>query len=305
MKLGDLSRKDLISVARHEGLHYRNGPFTVRVRSDIPDFLEVLAASYPGLPLLADDEPSHFRITMSGVKGLRRWFRPQVQFQVDGLQPFEPYPHDHAFPMFEWGFNWCIGSTAHVNLILHSAAVEKAGRAVILPAIPGSGKSTLCAGLVSRGWRLLSDEFAIIRHSDGALLPLPKVAPLKNESIDIVRRYAPQLELGPLFERTRKGTVAHMRPPADSLARQGEVARPRWVIFPHFQSGQLTRLKPESRAVALTKLTNNSFNYPITMADGFRSLTRLVRDTDCYSLPNGDLDEAVSAIENLLAEDQL
>jgi predicted ATPase len=29
---------------------------------------------------------------------------------------------------------------------------------VILPAPPGSGKSTLCAALVTRGWRLLSDE---------------------------------------------------------------------------------------------------------------------------------------------------
>ena len=35
-------------------------------------------------------------------------------------------------------------------------------RAVILPAPPGSGKSTLCAALVNRGWRLLSDELTLV-----------------------------------------------------------------------------------------------------------------------------------------------
>ncbi|MBK9234594.1 MAG: hypothetical protein IPO19_00450 [Rhodoferax sp.] len=36
---------------------------------------------------------------------------------------------------------------------------------LVMPAIPGSGKSTLTAGLSLSGWRLLSDEF-------GALDPL-------------------------------------------------------------------------------------------------------------------------------------
>ena len=48
--------------------------------------------------------------------------------------------------MYEWGVNWCIGTTGHCNLILHSAVVEKDGRGVILPAIPGSGKSTFVPG---------------------------------------------------------------------------------------------------------------------------------------------------------------
>ena len=303
MRLGDLSRQELVKMARTAGLRYRTGPFVIQLQTDIPDFLETLAAIYPVAELLPESEPSHFHITMRSPAGLRRWYRPQVQFQVDGLQPFEPYALDHAFPMYEWGGNWCIGATGHCNLILHSAVVEKEGRAVILPAIPGSGKSTLCAGLVGRGWRLLSDEFGIIRHSDNMLLPVPRAAPLKNESINIIRDYAPQLSLGPLFERTRKGTVAHMRPPEDSLVRQDEPAKARWVIFPRFSTGQVTSLQPQHRAVALTKLVNNSFNYPVTMQAGFRSLTQLVRQVDCYDLPNGSLAEAVDAIEGLLQGD--
>lgn len=302
MKFSDLSWSDALDRAREGELRYRTGPFNVALKTRREDFLATLLDCYSANQLVADTDPAHFRIHLHAVGGVRRWFKPQVQFEVDAMLPFEPYPLDHAFPMYEWGVNWCIGTTGHLYLILHSAVVEKQGHAVILPAIPGGGKSTLCAGLVSRGWRLLSDEFAIIRHSDGMLLPLPRAAPLKNESIDVMREYGPDLRFGPTFARTRKGTVVHMFPPITSLQRQAEPAMPRWVIFPSFERGSATELLPQSRAVALTKLSNNSFNYPVTMANGFRTLTRLVRQVDCYELPNGDLDEAVHAVEGLLQE---
>jgi hypothetical protein len=40
--------------------------------------------------------------------------------------------------------------------------LERGGRALLLPAPSGSGKSTLCAGLAFNGWRLLSDELALL-----------------------------------------------------------------------------------------------------------------------------------------------
>jgi HprK-related kinase A len=303
MTLGDLSLPALIMLARGPGVRYRTGPFTVCLYSTLPDFLETLSTFYAAAELLGNDEPCHFHITVSRVGGLRRRIRPQIQFTVDGRQPFEPYPLDHAFPMYEWGLNWCIGTTAHHNLMLHSAVVEKGGRGIILPAMPGSGKSTLCAGLVSRGWRLLSDEFGLVRHSDGMVLPLPRAAPLKNESIDIISGFAPGMRLGPRFERTRKGTVSHMAPPADSLRRQDEAVKPRWIIFPSFRAGETTTLTQQPRAVALTRLVNNSFNYPVTMDAGFKALTNMVRRVDCYKLVNGDLEAAVTAIEQLYEGD--
>jgi HprK-related kinase A len=303
MKLGDLNQSELMELAGSSGLRYRTGPFTLSLESDVAEFLLAFASFYAPVELLARDEICHYRVVIKRVRGMRRWVRPQVQFMVDGMQPFDPYPVDHALPLYEWGLNWCLGTTAHHNLLLHSAVVEKQGRGVILPATPGSGKSTLCAGLVSRGWRLLSDEFGVVRHSDGMVLPLPRAAPLKNESIEIIRKFAPKLRLGPLFERTRKGTVAHMVPPVESLLRQGEPASPRWVIFPSYRAGQAITLRKQAGAVALTRLVNNSFNYPVTMDAGFRTLTSMVRQVECYELLNGDLGEAVAAVEGLLQDD--
>ena len=64
--------------------------------------------------------------------------------------------------MLEWGLNWCVAGHAHQYLMLHAAALERNGRAVILPGDPGAGKSTLTAALMLSGWRLLSDEITLV-----------------------------------------------------------------------------------------------------------------------------------------------
>src|SRR3546814_3330456 len=87
--------------------------------------------------------------------------------------------------MLEWGLNWCIGLHGHRYLIIHAAAIERNGLAVILPGAPGSGKSTLTAFLVHHGWRLLSDELALVSLHDGRLTALARPIGLKNRSIDL------------------------------------------------------------------------------------------------------------------------
>ena len=127
--------------------------------------------------------------------------------------------------MFEWVLNWCVSSHAHRYLCIHAAVIEKDGHAAILPAPPGSGKSTLCAALVSKGWRLLSDELTLVRLDSGELVPLPRPISLKNASIDIIRRYAPGSVFSPVVDDTVKGSIAHLKAPAASIARAGERAR--------------------------------------------------------------------------------
>ena len=82
--------------------------------------------------------------------------------------------------MLEAGLNWCIGNLAHQYLVIHSATLERGGRALLMPAPPGSGKSTLCAALITRGWRLLSDEFALVDPATGLLVPVPRPVALKG-----------------------------------------------------------------------------------------------------------------------------
>ncbi|MBK9234595.1 MAG: hypothetical protein IPO19_00455 [Rhodoferax sp.] len=49
---------------------------------------------------------------------------------------------------------------------------------------------------------------------------------LKNQSIEVIQRFAPHAHMGPEFPKTRKGTVAHLAAELDSVDRRHEAARP-------------------------------------------------------------------------------
>ena len=281
------------------GLLLQTGPFTVEVRSNIDGFIRLLRQFYGQFPVVEAPAIADFHVRVVRPGGIRRWWRPQVQLLLDGQSPFQPFQLSHAFPLFEWGLNWGIAMQAHQYLMLHSAAVERAGKVMLLPAWPGCGKSTLCAALVSRGWRLFSDEFGLVRIEDGQLVPLPRPTPLKNKSIDVIRDFAPNAEIGPAFHGTRKGTVAHLRTPDASVAQAHIPAPPGWLVFPRYQAGAPLNLKAIAQPQAFLKLTNNSFNYRLLGLQGFQAVTRLVRHCDHYILSYSDLDEAIDTLNRL------
>jgi HprK-related kinase A len=302
MKLMQLSPADLRAQLGGSGIWLRTGPFSLRIQSRIASVAEGLSQLYGQFEVRGVAEAfADFHVTLDAPSLLRRWFRPQVDFRFDGQLPFKPLPYDQAYPMLEWGLNWCVSTHAHQYLIIHAAVVEKNGGAVILPAPPGSGKSTLTAGLVLSGWRLLSDELTLIDRKTGWIHPLPRPVSLKNESIPVIQAYSPQTFINRPSHDTAKGTVAHLRPPKESVRRQYETARPAWVIFPQWKEGAATGLTPRSRAQTFMFLAQNAFNYSHLGADGFRVGTRLIDQVDCYDFRYSRLDEAVAAFDQLAA----
>lgn len=252
---------------------------------------------YADFPLSPDGQFIDFRIGLSSPSPLRRWFRPQVNFAFDGKRPFKPLPIDQAFAMFEWGLNWVIANHAHQFAIVHAATVEKDGRGFIFPGAPGSGKSTLCAALVCRGWRLLSDEMAMISLKDGLLWPIPRPISLKNASIEIIRKFGDKVVMGDVVADTAKGNVAHMRPPRASVQSVMLPARPFAVVFPTYHAHATTDYAKISKGSTLMRLAENCFNYPVLGAAGFNCLANAVEQSHCHTLSYSDLDEAMAALE--------
>lgn len=303
--IGEQALAELARLARGPGLRYRTGPFNLCLRCDNAPAIALLQRMYSHQPLLDPaTDTCDFHLGLRRPRNLRRWWRPQIELISDAQSPFEPFPRDHAFALMEWGSNWQIAMQAHQFLMLHSAVVEKDGYALIMPAMPGSGKSTLCAALMLRGWRLLSDEFGLIRPLDRALRlhPMPRPTPLKNRAIEVIRRFSPDAVMGPVFPKTRKGDVAHLAASVDSQLRAQEPALPGWFLFPRYQPGSALQLERLGRGWIFLKLTGNSFNYKLQGARGFRAASELVRRCLGYSLEYSDLDRAIARIESLHAE---
>ena len=178
--------------------------------------------------------------------------------------------------------------------------VAKGSRALLLSAPPGSGKSTLCAGLVASGWRLLSDELALVDPKTLEIWPLARPICLKEESIELIRRTAPGAVFDPIVYGTIKGTISHMRPPRESVRRSHEPARAAWILLPRFDPASRTELQPISPAFALVHLAENSFNYHLLGEAAFDALGRLVESCRLRArLPHSSLGEAIGRIQSL------
>lgn len=279
--------------------HLQIGPFTVDLTTNIAALDDELRAMYLPSTTAKGAEFIDFAVELWHGHGLRRWLRPQVMFKFDGHEPFKPLPLDQALPMFEWGLNQVIASMAIWYFIIHAAAIEKDGCVAIMPGSPGAGKSTLTAALVHRGWRLLSDELAVIRLVDFQVVPLARPINLKNASIGIMRRFVPSGVFSREARDTVKGTVALLRAPEESLARMAETAPPRWIVFPYWQGSGAAQFHPMSKGDAFMQTRRNSVNYDIHGANGFRLLTGLIDRCDCFRFTYHSLEDAIAAFETL------
>jgi len=300
LTVASLSRGELHARLAGNGLRLRTGRFAVRLQANVPSVTAGIGQLYGDYPLLAESDFTDFHLRLVRPLSPRRWLRPQVRLECDGYDMYQPMPLQHAFPMFEWGLNWCVSGRAHRYLIVHAAVLEREGRAVILPAPPGSGKSTLTAALAGKGgWRLLSDELTMIDMESGLVVPNPRPISLKNASIDIIRSYVPDAVLSTPVRDTLKGTVAHMRAPGQAVQRAADTAVPAWIVFPHYQAGAATTLEALPRAATFMELAGNSFNYSVLGAAGFATLGRVIDSAAGFRFRYSALDEALDTFARL------
>lgn len=300
--LGALDPGEINRALAGPGLDLDIGAARLRLRSRVPALAAPLASVYRHFTALPAQGWADLHAALVRGKGLRRWWRPQARFVWDGQLPFEPFPAAQALPLLEWSVNWMIGRALNDVLLLHAGVLERDGLALVMPALTGSGKSTLTAALSLRGWRLLSDEFGAWDEAAGTFRAVLKPVALKNRSIDVIRAFEPSAPLGPAFDNTRKGTVVHLAPGADAVARLHQPAAPGAVVFPRWEAGSATRLLPAAAHVAFTNLAFNAFNYTVRGERAFEEVVGLVHRMPAWQLIYSDLDEAVEQLGRLWPE---
>ncbi len=302
MKIADLTQKQLHKKIKSGDFRISIGPFNIDLQSPFKQVSHGIALLYPDYTMPGDCEFIDFKIEISPPNNYRRWIKPQANFNFFELKPFKPLPANQTFALFEWGLNWCIASNAHNYSIIHSAVVAKNDVAIIMPGTPGSGKSTLCAAMMLKGWRLLSDEMALLSNNSLKLTPVPRPVSLKNESIDIISRRQRDLIFGPLAHDTSKGTVTHIRASAESIIHADKNATPRLLILPKYKKNAQTTLIKLSKPRAFMELMENTFNYHILGKQSGELINKLLEQIHCYQFSYSDLDDAIDRLEALLME---
>lgn len=299
--LGDLPAAELRQALAGEGVALRTGPFVYRIRTPDAANAAHLRTLYARHPLAAPDDFEHFDVQ------IKRVWRPrggaQLAFESDGERPFALMPLAHANPMLEWAMNWCIATQVMSHVLIHAAVLERDGRALVLPAPPGSGKSTLCAGLMLSGWRLLTDEMALLTmETQPRLLPLGRGVSLKNQSIALIREFSPLAQFTQVTHDTIKGSIAHLAPLPEHVARLQQSALPGWIVFPQYAGGAATEITPLPRPAVLLDLMGQSFNAQRLGLPAFKALTSMLGSSSSHHIRFGSLQAGLQALDTITRE---
>jgi HprK-related kinase A len=275
----------------------RIGPVGFRVGSHWRAPIAALDTLYAGYPAPLDGIVD-FNVHLFAARPWRRVLRPSVQIGGDFVIPdAAPLPLAHALLAAEMGMNLQMALGLRRYLLLHASAVERDGRAVLMSGISGAGKSTLAALLMTRGWRLMGDEFALIDLDNGQVHPFPRLLSLKNEAIPVMEAAMPAGRFGPMLHGTPKGVIRHLVPDERAIAAIDTPAVPSLLLFPRFGFEAAERAMLPSEA--FVRLTQASTNYVALGERGFDALTRLVQSVPARAIDYPDTETALAMVETL------
>jgi len=281
--------------------HVAVGPFVFSVRSDVSTLHRYLEHHYAHCLLnINGDHFVDYYVEVVHGSWYRRFYKPQVIFKFNHHCPFKPLPLDQAHAFLEWGMNWVIASQAHQFFMLHAATVAKGDKGIIISASSGSGKSTLCAYLASQGWRLLSDELALIDPESMQLYGLGRPINLKNHSIDLLRNYYSPEQFSDVAEDTHKGTVSLLKPSAENMIDSDRPVTPSQIIFVQYNPDEPFYSEPIEPAIALTEIIRNSFNFNVLNKAGFACARKLVSQTPVTYIEYNNFQSCEKAILNAI-----
>jgi HprK-related kinase A len=276
---------------------FQVGPVSFRIGSQWRGPVEQLRRLYAGYP--EPDGVCDFTVRLEAERPWRRWVRPSVAIRGDYVLPdAAPLPLAQGLLAAEMGMNLQMALGQKRFLLLHAASVERDGRALLMTGHSGAGKSTLGALLGERGWRFMGDEFALLDLEDGGLHPFPRAVSLKNESLGLFDGVDAS-RLGPVLTGTPKGTIRHLRPNDEAVARMGEAAAPVMILFPRFGRDFDPVVREVGAAEAFMRLTQASTNYVALGERGFGALTRFVGALPAKAIDYADTAQAEELVDAL------
>ena len=172
---------------------------------------------------------------------------------------------------------------------LHSAALERDGRAFLLVGESGAGKSTTAWALGNAGFRYLSDELAPIALESGEVQPYPHALCLKSDPPD-------SFPLPPTVLRTAR--TIHVRAGDLPGGICAEPTRLSVILFVGPRS-ERPSVRPIRAAEATARLYAQALNALAHPDAGLDPAVSLATGAMCFELSPGRLDETARALVDL------
>jgi HprK-related kinase A len=281
-----------------ELLHFRIGVIGVSLDSPIERFRQDYLKLYQRYQI---SEPDEKALALRIRRHWKPWWK-EARYEIRGDEEGVLFAtsEQEVLPHLEWALNWHIALYHTQFLQIHASLVQLNRKTILFPASPGSGKTTLSAGLVILGADYFSDEFALIDPKTLLVYPYPKAFCVKEGSIPILQTFCPGLRLDSRWIKKRKGPVAFLDP---WLIRESPIATPGqidYVVFLNYLPQAQPRLTPISKAEAAFNLNKHSLNFLNFRERGIEMLASIVEAADCYRLQAGELGPTCELMSQLV-----
>jgi hypothetical protein len=187
---------------------------------------------------------------------------------------------------------------------VHAGVAGGPAGCVLLPAAPGSGKSTLTAALVHAGFDLFSDEVALLAAEDLTVSPFPAAICVKDTGVEVVARMYPAIRELPIHLRGDGKHVAYLPPPSGQVPSDGHRRRVCGIVFPRYSAGSEVTSRQLAPAAALARLLAHCQNVGRKLDHA--AIDRLIRWIDampCSEIVYGALEPACDMIGAMLRGD--
>lgn len=299
-KLVQHDRRDIASALKKGMFTLSLGPFKHLVSGASEPLLDFLYDTYRDYDVaLQPTDVSEIILNLKAPNFLRRFIRPQVSPDPGFEVPTIPLPLEMAPLAFEMGMNLSVALKCCRFVTVHAGVVANEMGAIVMSAASGSGKSTLSAALANQGYRLFSDEFALIDLDDAMLHPYPRPISLKQESIAVVRDIVGADRISVPLSGTPKGDIAYCRVAESDLANAHRKAAATLILFPRYEAGVSPMARKLNPAEAVMRLIPASTNYSLLGEPAFKAVLKLVRQARAYELSYGTTEQSLQLIADL------
>jgi hypothetical protein len=235
------------------------------------------------------------------IQGVRHDRRGPVRSYIyrDG-EPLEFTTGLHRLAPVVKAALWQSAVNAHDFLFyIHAGVVGTGENCILLPATAGSGKSSLTAALTHKGFNYFSDEVALIEPRTFQVPPVPLAICVKETGWELIGRYYPELLTVRSHERNDGKVVRYFAPSRGALQRAS--APVSHIIFPRYELGARTEIKPVARAEALGRLMGEclALRQRLNLLN-VKEVIDWIAGVDCYTLTFSSLDEATQLVAQVV-----
>lgn len=195
----------------------------------------------------------------------------------------------------EWQVFTCAVQNAPGALALHGGAVTRAGRALLLPGVSGTGKTTLSLALTTQGWHYLTDDIALLDETPAgvAVQPCARCCHVSAASL------AQLTERGTALE----GPIADL-PEHFHAAAPGQAAPVGWIVAPQFTPDGELSLTPLTQAETVALLITSAFRQNTrTLRQQWASAIALARQAPGWRLTFPTLAAGLAALDQVTTKE--